>query len=78
MRSTPVRLILTRSSFHEINFHEINFHKINFHKITVDHIYGGALISSPLSHSLNGKLSGGLSWVGWVVMLLPYNHTPFL
>ena len=29
--------------------------------IIIDHIYGGALLSSPPPHSLNGQLSGGLS-----------------
>lgn len=36
--------------------------------IIVDHIYGAALFSGPLPHSCNGKLSGGLSLGGWVVM----------
>ena len=40
----------------------------------IDHIYGGALLSDPFSHSLNGQLSGGLSWVGWVIMFLSNNH----
>ena len=46
--------------------------------IIIEHISGGALLPGSLPHFCDDKLSGGLSWIGWVVMLLPYNPTPSL
>ena len=64
MKSTPIKSTLTKSTY-----------KTDETKaLYIDHIYGGALLSDPLSHSLNGQLSGGLSWVGWVIMFLSNNH----